>query len=265
MLTRVAMLLTVILLLAGCDAGPPALRLVPDPLAPAPPPDAAFASLPGDAEVPKTLRTRFSSASSIELIGKPNGEVLWLKEGDRSYWVYPRRSRVLIRSVASPLANVEQKVSDGVRFEFWNGRWQPGGMWHGVSSYRGIEDPTPEQVVALLQMPGINYHEHRLGSVPQRIEFDALPAFERDEDGFAPPRLEVEFRARATEIEFGADLLHNVDVRMRATIQVDVREGRWSAWSQVELLEIHRRSAEHMESQELLRRHWEMDRFWRRH
>ncbi len=260
---RNAWLLAALSLLVGCEQ-PPTLRLVADPLAPAPPTAAGFGLLPTDSEVLEHLERRFPDASTIELIGEPTGDVLWLAEHARHYWVYPRPSRVIVEGFASPLGNLEQLVSDGVRYEFWGDKWQPGGMWHGVTRYRGLDDPDEAQLIALLQAPGINYHEHFLAGAPTDIEFDQPPAFERDAEGFAEPRLGVEFRARVQKIAFGEGQLQTADARIRAQVYVDVREGRWRVAERIEMLDLQPKYSEDLDSDELTRLHWAMRDFWKR-
>ncbi len=243
---------------------PPTLKLIADPLAPSPPTAPGFAELPDDGEVRDALKRSYPGASAIELIGRPTGEVVFWREDNRAYWIYWRKS-VLWRSWPTKLGfELEERRENALRWEFWSDRWQAGGMWHGEARYRGMSDPEPDQIIALLQQAPMNYHEHNFASTPRDLKLIGTPAFVRDAEGYADLGFPVEYRARVQLADFAESQLHDAEVVLRTSIRLDLREERWRVGGPLQLLKTVRHSSQPSSSSELLHLRWQVERASRR-
>jgi hypothetical protein len=157
-------------------------------------------------------------------------------------------------------------AEDSVRWRFRDGKWEPDTlMGDGASKFRGIDDPSDAQVIALLQQPGIQYAFHRFGSVPTDIRLLKPARFIRDEDGFALMRIPVEFVGHTELIDFASNQLHRSEVNVRALVYCDVRDSKWRVAPEVELVSSKRIGSRSVTTEELNKLHWAMDRWWRDH
>lgn len=251
-------------LLAACQRPAPEFRLVADPLAPPPPPEPAFTQLPGDAEVREALQRAYPRAESIRLVGPANPEVVFLREDTWSYWVYHRKSTLDLKRPTKLGFEIEERRDDALRWEFWSGRWQPGGMWHGRARYRGIPDPSPEQIAALLKQGRIEYHRLDFASLPMDVEVMGKPGFARDGEGYGELGFPVEYRARAHLADFGQKRVFDADVTLRTRLYFDLVEERWKVNPQVELVRAERRGSQESSFDDLLKRRWQVEQASRR-
>ncbi len=272
MLFRAVILLCAAALFAGCDSRPE-INVITSAEAPAPPTDAAFAQLPSRKEVLRMLQLayQYRKPDRIELIGPPSGDVHWLPIasgdwGHPGFWVYHPRTRVIMSAISTSFPEAEQLAEDSVRWRFLDGKWQSDTlMGDGVSKFRGIDDPSDEQVIALLQQPGIQYAFHRFGSVPTDIRLLGPARFARDEEGFALMGIPVEFSAQTEIIDFSSNQLHRSEVTVRALVRCDVRDSKWRVAPEVELVSSKRISSRSVTTEELNKLHWTMDSWWRNH
>ena len=269
-LIQAAMLVAVVLL-AGCDERA-TLHVVTTPGAPAPPSEPAFATLPSRNEVLEMIESFYENLDgTVELVGPWTGDVRWVAVGKTEYgypgyWVFHPKSRFVASAATAQLPAAEQLRVDSVRWRYVDGQWQVDGMFNAYATlFRGIDDPDDEQVAALLQQPGIQYAFHKIGSVPRKIRLLRPARAARDAAGFSDMQYPVEFIAETDLIDFPGQQLHRSDVTLRAVVYCDVREGKWRARDEVELLASKHLSSRPANDEELFKHHWAMDGWWRYH
>jgi len=252
-------------LLAGCDTRPE-LNVMPGVEAPPPPSDAAFAHLPSWREVRDYLQItyRYWQPDTLEVARTLTGNVVWQAQEHR--WTYQPASKIIASAATRIFPKAEMKRLNSVRWYFADNKWQPDQLFINTPTlYRGIDDPSEAQVVALLQMPGIQYGLHRLAEVPRKIELLAPPRFQRDEEGFAPPVIAVDFSAEAELIDWSSESLVTHRVVMRARVICNVRDDRWTTNREIELVSATPLHSRTMSRDALYERQWAMDRWWRNH
>jgi hypothetical protein len=265
---RLAALILFLPLLAGCDQRP-TLRLAADSGAPAAPADAAFQQLPSHREVLAAAEAhyRYWQGLRIELPRLPVGEVRWERDDDTPahYWTFQPPLRVygaLGDAVRYP--DAVRKLSAPLRWQFRSGAWQLDNLFSGYHTrYRGLPEPSPEQLLALLRQPGINYLRHRIAAVPEEIQLDGEPRWPRDEEGFALLRSAVEFTATAPLFDEPAGMLQQHELRLRAQVRLDMESERWWIEEDVEVLASRFRFSKPTSAEQLSRMRTEMGRFWR--
>ncbi|MBD8525072.1 hypothetical protein [Pseudomarimonas arenosa] len=219
--------------------------------------------MPSRSEVRAALATKYSywRVNRLEVIGEDAGRVRWDPQ-DR-YWVYQPHTAVTADAANLKFPEAESMALNALRFRFRDDQWEPDPLFSTALLYRGLPDPSPDQVIALLEQPGIEFGLLDFAQVPRKMSLRSLPRFTPVLDGFGPPRLPVEVFAEVELLDFPNEQIHTAAVTFRTYLFCQVRDERWSAGPKVELLDkkiLHSRSA-HRE--ELWEKHWAMDRWWR--
>ena len=211
----------------------------------------------------ETLQAKFAywQVNSLELVSDNDGRVSW--DAAERFWVYQPHTVVIADRHSTRFPQAEIMALDSLRFRYREGKWEPDSLFSTAPLYRGIPDPSAEQVIALFEQPGVEFGLLDFAQVPRKMTLSSPPRFVPVAAGFALPRVEVDISAEVELVDFPAQMIHTAAVRFRGTVWCEVRDERWRAGPKIELLEKTTLRSRSASNEELWERHWAMDRWWR--